>query len=389
MSGSSANELRSAGLQYADLGWHVMPLYPIVDGKCGCGNPGCRAAGKHPRWRDWPARATTDPEKIRAFWRNGTANGGLAIVTGKASGLLVLDVDARHGGKASIEKILDMHGPLATVTAYTGGGGLHIYFRHPGGTICSVAGLSDEHPGLDIRADGGCVVAPPSDHISGCSYEWELGPGQVKLAPVPPWLLMLLQNRKEHRSSVLTNTVGKCIGVGTRNNFLTSLGGKLRNVGLESPEIEAVLQLRNEVFCETPLERTEVHGIARSIGRYPPDDTSDTPRTQTAVDYLDWETLKREGIRPIDWILPEWLARKDIAVLAGAGGIGKSTTVADLAVACAAGRKWCGIAPTRRCAVLYCDEEQDAATTARLFLRLAETPPENLHVACGAGCVFH
>lgn len=105
---------------------------------------------------------------------------------------------------------------------------------------------------------------------------------------------------------------------------------------------------------------------------------------RTDVEYLDLETLAAEGIPAIPWLLPGWLAEKDVALVAGAGGIGKSTTVADIGMAVASGREWCGVAPTRPVRVLYFDEEQGENDTARMLLRLG-APHENFRAASGQG----
>jgi hypothetical protein len=91
-------------------------------------------------WRRWPA-----------------ANVGIA--TGARSGLLVLDVDPRHGGDDVLAALEAEHGRLPdTATVVTGGGGAHFYFAHPGGEIRS----RNLAPGLELKADGAFVVAPPS-----------------------------------------------------------------------------------------------------------------------------------------------------------------------------------------------------------------------------------
>lgn len=104
----------------------------------------------------------------------------------------------------------------------------------------------------------------------------------------------------------------------------------------------------------------------------------------SSITYLDLEKIARDGIPPMRWILPGWLAEQDIAIIAGAAGIGKSTTVAALALALASGEPWCGIEPIEPVSVLYFDEEQGDDTTARLFLRLGKPHP-NLRVASSQG----
>jgi hypothetical protein len=101
------------------------------------------------------------------------ANGvlhNIGIVTGAASGIVVIDVDA--GGEETLARLEREHGPLPpTVMARTGGGGRHIYFRHPGVPVKNDV-KKRLAPGVDIRGDDGFVVAPPSLHKSGNLYEW-------------------------------------------------------------------------------------------------------------------------------------------------------------------------------------------------------------------------
>jgi len=102
------------------------------------------------------------------------------------------------------------------------------------------------------------------------------------------------------------------------------------------------------------------------------------------VRYLDLARLKAEGIPPIEWLVQGWLQKGDVAILAGAGGIGKSTALAALAHALARGEAWCGIEISEPMSVLVFDEEQGEDETGRLYLRLGDPHP-NLKIASGAG----
>jgi hypothetical protein len=116
----------------------------------------------------------------------------VAIRTGAVSGLIVLDVDPGHGGDESLEALLRDHGSLPPGTvARTGSGGRHFYFAHPGGVIRNDAGRR-LGPGLDIRGDGGYVIAPPSSHTSGTKYRWESQ--DLQLPNPPDWLLDRLRD---------------------------------------------------------------------------------------------------------------------------------------------------------------------------------------------------
>lgn len=181
---------RAAAMSYARRGWPVFPLHTIKDGCCTCGNSKCSSPGKHPRTRHGLRDATTDPDVIRRWWtRWPDANVG--IRTGAVSGIIVADIDPRHGGDGSLAELVREHGPLCnTVEAITGGGGRHIVFAHPGGVIRNKANLL---PGIDVRGDGGYIVAPPSRHVCG-AYRWkpDHSPHDLPPAAAPPWLLQRL-----------------------------------------------------------------------------------------------------------------------------------------------------------------------------------------------------
>ena len=170
------NDRLQAALDYLRRGWSVLAFQPHA---------------KRPLtpWRSLQSKHASADSVRQWFERVPDANVGL--VTGAVSGLVVVDIDARHGGPASLAQLEAQHGPLpATLEAITGGGGRHLYFRHPSLRLTNRVGLL---PGIDFRGDGGCIVAPPSIHPSGRPYVWVpgRGPGEVALAPMPVWLLDL------------------------------------------------------------------------------------------------------------------------------------------------------------------------------------------------------
>jgi hypothetical protein len=127
---------------------------------------------------------------VRHWWgRWPDAN--VAIRTGAVSGLVVLDVDPDHGGDESLQRVLDRFGPLPDGRLVrTGSGGRHLYYAHPGGRVRNDAGRR-LGPGLDIRGDGGYVIAPPSRHVSGGSYVLESS--RQAVPELPGWLIELLR----------------------------------------------------------------------------------------------------------------------------------------------------------------------------------------------------
>jgi hypothetical protein len=163
---------------------------------CSCNALDCKASAKHPQTLRGLKDASTTPDTIKQWWRS-MPYANIGLVTGAVSGVIVLDVDVRHGGDLSLSKLEQQHGALPVTWRFlTGGGGEHILFRHPGGNVPNSAGKLGS--GLDVRGDGGYIVAPPSRHISGNYYavSEQHAPSTVPLAAAPPWLIELVQLAK-------------------------------------------------------------------------------------------------------------------------------------------------------------------------------------------------
>ncbi|MCI0506122.1 MAG: bifunctional DNA primase/polymerase [Gammaproteobacteria bacterium] len=169
-----------AALQYAQYRWSVIPM---------------RAYDKRPliKWQDFQQRRATELEINE--WCHHWPDANVGIVTGAISGIVVLDIDPKHGGDQSLALWEKGHGPLPRAAEVkTGGGGRHLYFRHPGGLVHNKVGVA---PGIDLRGDGGCVVAPPSIHSSGNHYLWVSGheAKKIALADLPAWLLEFVRDK--------------------------------------------------------------------------------------------------------------------------------------------------------------------------------------------------
>ena len=148
--------LGAAAASYAARGWAVFPLQP---------------GGKEPLTPHGFKDASIYPEAIAGWWRRWPA-ANVAIATGTLSGVAVLDIDPRNGGDESLRDLEARYGPLPdTPTVLTGGGGQHYYFAIPKGMTVRSRRLA---PGVDLKGEGGYVVAPPSVHPSGQRYVWEL-----------------------------------------------------------------------------------------------------------------------------------------------------------------------------------------------------------------------
>jgi hypothetical protein len=194
---------------YARHGMAVFPLhYPVErDGIlwCSCGSSHIKQDGtpdgnpaKHPyamRAKRGLLDATTDLRQVEKWWCAGTPY-NIGLRTGRESGIVVIDVDPRHGGDDTLTSLEERYGCLPETRRHiTGSLGQHIFFRHPGLAIRNnVAKLG---AGLDVRGDGGYVVAPPSRHISGERYA-AVTDDDVELAAMPAWLLGMLNCETDH-----------------------------------------------------------------------------------------------------------------------------------------------------------------------------------------------
>lgn len=179
---NSGNQTLLDALAYAADGWPVFPLLPN---------------SKRPATEHGLKDASTDPDTIRAWWaRWPGANIGIAM----PPDVLAVDVDVKDvDGHATLGELAAQHGGLpATMTAETATGGWHLYFRKPADVrVKNRAGI---RPGIDVRAQGGYLVAPPST-IDGKAYRWL---NDDKPADCPPWLLELLTEEKKAPESAVT-----------------------------------------------------------------------------------------------------------------------------------------------------------------------------------------
>ena len=249
-------ESLKAALEYAALGWRVHPLKPCA---------------KSPLLVRWPKRASTDAAKIRRWWQMWP-DANVGIATG---GLLVLDVDGPKGAASVAGK----HLPV-TPCVRTGNGGWHYYYTSPAGV--RLGSRTRLLPGLDVRAEGGYAVAPPSLHPdTGDLYEWAAGfdPDDLPLAPAPDWLVELLARRRSQADADALEAIPE----GRRSDTLARLAGTLRADGTPQAEMRKVLLEVNATRCKPPLPEAEVLAIVASIGRYPAGANGPTVRVSRKV----------------------------------------------------------------------------------------------------------
>lgn len=261
-----------AALEYAEYGWKVLPLHSLqpLNGDCTCRlGPKCSSPGKHPKTPNGVKDATSERARIDEWFSGGEESvhlrANLGIATGRESSLVVLDVDTRHGGGDSLRVLEYLSGETlsGTRTVQTGSGGWHYYYRHPGHGVPNSAGALGS--GLDVRGDGGYVVAPPSLHASGSLYSWV--DRSVEISPLPVSLGSQVKPSKKARPpEAWGNLLNGPIGDGKRNVTLAQIAGKLHRTGLEEPVVLALLHAVNDARCSPPLDEYEVEAVVASIG---------------------------------------------------------------------------------------------------------------------------
>ena len=196
--------LREALVYLEACHWPLLAIYPVIDGRCGCGDPKCERAGKHPIEMGWQKHPITTEVMLRAFLARYPRM-GLGLVTGRVSRVLVIDVDGAEG-EVTLAELERRYGPLPKGPEVRTARGRHLYFEVPENVL--IKGTVGEKGrglgrGLDVRCEGNYVVLPPSVHVTGHVYGWTEGthPGMLTMPGAPEWLVTWLTLGPPRRES--------------------------------------------------------------------------------------------------------------------------------------------------------------------------------------------
>lgn len=245
-------DVLTAALAAAERGWPVFvlgrtkrpvancPACPSTKDDPGHDREACKCLTCHGFYA-----ASTDPDRIRAMLA-AVPRGLLAVRTGGPSGLVVVDIDPPHGGR------LDRALMAPTYTVATGSGGWHLYYAHPGGTVASRP--MPGRAGVDIKADGGYVVAPPSVHPVARRPYVPVGGWPVN--GMPPRLAHIVTAPVPSPSPRLTATRP------THAERAPSGGG-----GISSPAALLAANLHKVTTAPEGRRRTTLYGAARGVAR--------------------------------------------------------------------------------------------------------------------------
>ena len=269
---AAAHELRR-------WGFRLFPLHYVVDHSgrlwCSCGNRDCKNAAKHPYSRHAPQgllNSSKDPHQLEEWWGAGTPY-NIGVRTGEASGVVAVDVDPRHGGDEALAVLERRFGGLPPTWRFlTGGGGMHVLFKHPGRRLQN--STSQVGAGIDVRGDGGYIVGPGSRHISGRYYAISVDhhPDEVELAELPPWLMTLMADPAKPNGSGTAalpeswrKLVAEGVAEGRRNEAIVRLTGHLLRKDVDPLVVLDLVKCWNLKRCRPPLDDAEIVTTVNSI----------------------------------------------------------------------------------------------------------------------------
>jgi hypothetical protein len=378
---STATALRGTKLDAAlDLARAGFPVFPLIPN------------GKTPGIENWRNLATTDEQQL-TLWFAGERNRRTNIGV-QTDRYLVVDVDPRNGGDQTLSGLALTEDFPDTWLSKTAGGGTHMIYSLPPHT--SVKGGTDVlGRGIDIKSHGGLIVAPGSA-IDGRIYEWAAGysPNERPITPAPQWLIdRCAAPRRKTRTSgtrvieedeqslelaeaYLAGT--QDVIQGGRDNEAFKVAAGLYDFGISRETCFSLMLEWNEMRCSPPLDMDAIERVVwsaqknrdNSIGAKHPDapgfdvyempDTIGAKPAPTGDFFTPAKRFAPADIPPRPWVVPGFACRARVTMLAGPGGVAKSTYLLMLAVAVAAQRDdICGFKVPKRCPVAVWNQEDD------------------------------
>lgn len=321
-------------MEYVDSGWSVLPVKPEE---------------KRPFMTNWLQYTKTRASReMVSSWFASLTGAGVGAVTGRISGIIVLDVE--HDCPIPIEDILRKY-PTGMVSK-SGGGGRHLFYNYPRG-VGRISNRVRIFDGADLRADGGFIVLPPTRHPNGRQYEW------VKKGPLGAFPLALLDLRSESMTGNEGWITEALRGVteGGRNDTCARLAGYFFKKGMNYDIVEALLLDWNEKN-DPPLPVREVRTTIKSIERSHAfageqftsvefeDDKPEASKTAEQNSTFDvvklTDYVEAYGGEGVSWAVDKWLPDHSITFLVSPPESYKTWILLDLAVSVSAGVPFLG-----------------------------------------------
>ena len=345
--------LLESALELWRSGFSVIPIQP---------------GGKRPLvpWIEYQSRKPVE-EEIHQWWQQ-YPNANIGIVTGKVSRIVVIDLDSDKGGNENGAKIYEQ-APTDLIVK-TGRGGYHLYYRYPE-DVDHIPNRVSLLPGVDVRADGGYVVAPPSAHSSGRLYGWTRRGEPGKL---PPHLIGLLtsytpvgHDGKEDSSKWLSDLLAG-VGEGQRNDACAKLCGYLIGKGIPKDVVLTIIRQWNEKN-HPPLSSHEVVTTVESVYKtayrkgttsqsQPRDSTRQASTSPFGVVNIR-EYMTHHGSSQVSWLVQDWLPEATIGFVVAPPGSYKTWLTFDMAVSVATGTPFLGKYPIQRTGPVLLVQQED------------------------------
>lgn len=350
-------KLLNVARSYHEQGFSVIPIQPRE---------------KKPLiiWEKYQIQRATE-EELRAWWLKWP-DANVGIVAGALSGLVVVDLDTVEA-KDKLKDLLPGLDFRAVPRSRTGKG-WQLFFKHPGVTITNRAGVLT---GLDVRGDGGYVVAPPSVHPNRKIYKWEV-PINGELPKLPVELFKLIASPASDSDNgyrVRFDTVQALAGVpeGQRDETLFKLACKLRAADIPQAMAESLI-LEAARNCAPPFsERQALEKISNAYRRYEPRQSESKAAPSRAFCLIQARDLLALEEPDTEWLWEGILPAGGLSLLVAKPKVGKTTLAFNLALAVAGGRDFLG-RKTKQSSVVYLALEEKRSEIRKKLKALAETP---------------
>lgn len=378
-------EILESALKYAARGWAVFPV----------------SKDKNPLVKNGFKDATTDAQTIREWFTHYTG-ANIGIATGQVSGGLVVidvDIDEDNGkfGNESLEDYCDQNGLFFsdTLSATTGRGGKHYYFHSSEPFGCKVGALKD----VDIRGDGGYVIAPPSIHKNGMPYKWDDEDEEIVSVQEDSdveFFLHEMFKKYSHEEKEKFEIPSEVVS-GSRNESLFKFAASQQAKGLDDETIRCLIIGYNQKNCKPPLEDEEVNKILDSVlKRYekgkksvestqaPPPKLEETKPKQLRKLKKANALMSKEIPEPIVYV---GVGREDpilvegTCILSAKPKLGKSWFVLDMCLSICRGESFLGY-ETKKSSCLYLDLETSESIQKKRLVKAAKERdvPDNFYL---------
>lgn len=356
------NKIRKQAIEYTQKGLMCLP-----------------SAGNEKR----PIVKWQNLEKISAgttanyFDKYATKRPGIAILTGERSnGLVVIDIDMKngHNGLKSIQEWERQHGYFPeTWQVETPSGGIHLYFKAKG-QYKTRTGILE---GVDIRAEGGLVIAPPTER-AGKPYKFVAHDLPIAEANESVLKLLGLRDRKKekllpHELNIKIPSSTVTVSEGGRTSYLVSIIGQQNFKGnkINKEHLKSMIREINQTDCNPPLTDQELEKeVFPAIENLMPYEKKENNLEPTTINIV---TLDDVEPKSIEWLIPQWIPKGKICLLGGDGGLGKTIVWCHI-IACLSADKPCFFEdPTfytsrgeKKCLILSSEDELDLVLAERL-----------------------